>query len=229
MVSQRRLSPVLSACMVSFALTGPAAANLITSEAAFSGSAQVIDFNGFGPGFTTITGALPIGSASTGNITLSGTGETRVIGTGNFGLAENGLWTDAKSGYVAAGGSTVSGGGSLTFHFDEPVKAVGGFMNYGLPPALPLFTIAALAGDGSVLESYDINLFAPINTPGGINEGAFRGIVRDKADIASFRLSGAGFVLDDLTFAAIPEPGTMFLVLLGAVNLVGAILRQRRS
>jgi hypothetical protein len=192
-----------------------APAGLVTSSLSFSTPIQLVDFNGFGPGFSNISGAMQVGSPVGRDITLSASGETAVIGTGNFGLQDNGLWTSSKTGYVGAGGSTVSGGGTIIFRFnDGPVSAVGGFVNYG-PNALPDFTISALASNGDVLESYDIFVTAPISTPGATNAGAFRGIVRAQADIAAFRISGEAFVIDDFAMAPAPEPSTLALLLAG--------------
>ncbi len=75
--------------------------------------------------------------------------------------------------------------------------------------------IAALDASRNVLESYPLFADAPINTPGGSNQGAFRGIARGTADIAYFEIGYDGIVMHDVTIAATPEAPTF--ALLGSV------------
>jgi hypothetical protein len=98
----------------------------------------------------------------------------------------------------------------------------------GVPPgAAP--TIAALAADGTtVLESYDLFALAPIETLGGVNAGAFRGIWRAAGDIAYLRISGSFILMHDLTVvAAVPEPATAGLVALALAGLAAWRKRWR--
>jgi len=92
-----------------------------------------------------------------------------------------------------------------------------------------LYPILALAADSSVLEQYDITQLAPISTPGGVNDGAFRGILRSNADIFGFSVSNSAAVLTDLTFSSatlpdnssVPEPRSIVLMLSGFLFLAG--------
>lgn len=103
-------------------------------------------------------------------------------------------------------------------------------MNYALSGGLPEQgsggnpMIEAIAADGvTVLEAYDLFASAPITTPGGTNDGAYRGILRDSADIAFFRFSGSYLIMHDLTTsAAIPVPSTILLLGLGLISFAFA-------
>ena len=79
--------------------------------------------------------------------------------------------------------------------------------------------------NGEVLESYNIDELAPIEgSHTNVNQGSFRGIVRQSIDIAAFRAWNSSVVLDDLTFTRVPEPATLLLLGLG-----GLMLRKRRQ
>jgi len=61
--------------------------------------------------------------------------------------------------------------------------------------------------NGAILESHDIGAEAPISTPNGSNDGAFRGVSHPSADIAAieFLITGV-MVIDDLAFSQTPAP-----------------------
>ena len=122
----------------------------------------------------------------------------------------------------------------MTFSLPYEVNYVGGFRNYNFPlldgSEIIDLIITALDRDGDLLESYTLNTLAPISTPGGLNEGAFRGISRDTFDIAAFRVSNGFVVLDDLTFhAAVPVPAALWLFGSGLLGLVAVAKRKVRA
>ena len=125
-----------------------------------------------------------------------------ILYNGAYGLAGNGQWGNGRTGYSGVNRGT----GTMTYRFlDTPVSQVGGFVNYAPAQGLDSL-IEALAQDGTVLEGYDVLSLAPIITPGGVNQGAFRGIARATADIYAFRVSNSFVVLDDLKFSDNASP-----------------------
>jgi hypothetical protein len=121
-----------------------------------------------------------------------------------------------------------SGGTTIRIDLGGLHSSVGGFMNYAPGHGVPV--IAALAADGStVLESYDLSSAAPISTPGGVDAGAFRGIVRGSADIRYFQFSGSYSAIHDITLdgvaSSVPEPATIFLSTFALAGL--AFVRRR--
>jgi len=205
-------------------------ADLVTSAGDIP-SATVIDFSEFGGSFLFTSGPVQIGNPVALDIEWFSTNSNAVIGNGGYGLGDNGGWDSGRNGYT--GLNTDSG--SMTFQFnDGPVAGVGGFMNYAVPNfGTP--TIEVLDQGGAVLESYDILALAPISTPNGTNEGAFRGIVRPQADIYALRLLNGYDVLDDLTFSAgprepvvpVPTLSTWALMLLAGLLGIAAFTRRR--
>lgn len=175
------------------------------------------------------------GDASAGGITVTwrSTNSSAVFSgfTDNYTLANNGFWIgdDAdRDGFVGTNSETAS----MTFEFETLVAGVGGLINYaisqgepdGNPPVLSIFN-----GSGALLDTFNLLPEAPINTPGQANAGEFRGFWRTQADIASFTLSGAFIVLDDLTFtetAFVPVPAALPLMLAGLAGL-GLVARRR--
>ena len=140
-----------------------------------------------------------------------------------------GSWDSGRNGYAGNNGRTP--GDFARFTFSTPVSAVGGFFNYvpgdfiGAP-----FTILVYGAGNILLESYNIEALAPISTPSGLNDGAFRGILRGQADIVAFEFQNGVSVMDNLTYTTrqqAPEPGTVALLSAALVGI--GLLRRRKS
>jgi len=178
-----------------------------------------------GTGTTTVFTSTGLTQAP-GPFTINGfsvNGSTDVaFGNVPYGLGTNGAWTEFS--FVAANSST----DSITFDLGASYSLAGGNINYSTPhdPEGVNPTIDALAANGTtVLESYLLSDVAPISTPGGSNQTAFRGIARSQADIRFLRLSGDFITTHSLEVGQVPEPGT-FALILGGLGLV--FLGRRR-
>jgi hypothetical protein len=209
-----------------------ARADLITTG---FGANTVIDFSQFaGIGYNFTFGPDQIGEAVgldvmfTANPFVGGNSRSgSVLGSGDYGLGSNGDWRGDKT---YSGLDSSSGGMTYTFNFGL-VSTVGGFVNYATGYGTVI--IEALNRSGNILESHMLDVEAPISTPAGLNEGAFRGIQRASADIAAFRVSNAYVVLDDLAFnrspGPVPEPATLILFGSGAVALATRKVRRKSN
>jgi hypothetical protein len=230
MTSNPRMPGALVAVAFLLGLALPASAGLITSASSLPSPGSVIDFSQFAGAnpirITTVP--VQVGELVGKDITLTSTNpDGSVLGSGPYDFNDNGSWSPAST----FAGLDVDLFGNdqytMTFHFNGgPVAAVGGLLNYAVlaDSGFSDVVISALDSKGAVLESYDITQLAPISTPGAVDGGAFRGIVRSSADIAGFSLSNSAVAIADLTFStAVPEPASWCLVMAG---LVGAALRR---
>ena len=208
-------------------LMSPLAVNaaLITSDTITNST--VVDFSTQAT-VSNVSGPIQIGGLIGEDITVTGNPDSGLYTNfDGWGLLGNGTWGDGMT-YISANNARP---GDLIFSFnDGPVSAVGGLMNYAVPSDWDL-EISVFDGTMTLLESYNITTLADIVTPGGSNEGGFRGIDRGSSvDISYFVVTGFVPVLDDLTFTrsvSVPEPGTLSLLFLGLLGM-GAARRRRK-
>jgi hypothetical protein len=227
-VKHFRLPCVICLLLVVF-LASRAQATFVTSAAAFGSPTQIIDFSQFSGPSSFGPGPVQVGGLVGANVVWSSSNSTTqggaVIGDSLYNIIPNGSWNSGRVGFV---GLNVTTGTMLLKFNGPPVGEVGAFLNYSAGSG-PDVIISALASDGSVLESYDVNTLAPISTPGMLNAGAFRGITRPTADIFGFQVANSAVVLDNLTFgASSPEPSSVMLFSVGLLALASAYRRGKR-
>jgi PEP-CTERM motif len=215
------------------ATPGARAAAIASPTSTITGT--VITFNEF-DGLTT-TGPLLVAP----DVTFSSVPNS-VVGANNQDLGNNGLWgargdIERTPGDGSTLVSTPTGDGNFVasafvarrgeFGFDfglNPVQSVGAFVNQFQGTAPNSMVVLAYGVDGEVLESFSIGVDTDVN---GYNEGLFVGFQRASADIYGFGIADGTFVLDNLTYA-VPEPGSLAMVLAG-LGLLVSVSRHRRS
>ena len=162
-----------------------------------------------------------------GGITYTSTSESSVIGTGGYGLNENG--NAVTTPIVGTNGTT----NTVTLTFANPVSAFGAGMSYavfgGVPVGSNAPVISAFDINGALIASYDLEALAPIRSNGANEFFLFRGIDGQGTGIKSFTMTGA-FIIAAGTFTsgAIPEPASWAMLIAG-FGLTGAVMRRRRA
>jgi hypothetical protein len=204
-------------------------AAVLQSPAPFAGQ-TLVTFDEFtGPGAGALTVGNPVVAGGVVEVSTTNTAGS-FLGTGFYGLGENGSWDSPRSFVGLELEQNFTDQGTLTFRFlTGPVSAAGLFLNYLRDPNFLTedVILAALDSNGNVLESVNISRDFPIVTPNSVNAGAFRGIVRGSADIAALTISNSAVVGDDLAFGnvVIPEPSHFAPI---AGMLVWAAARRAR-
>ena len=207
-----------------FATSTASAQSLLTSS---NGVTQVTDFSaacvtGNANGHYCF-GAGPKNVGKNGVIvTYTASKSSAAIGDGFYGLQGNGDW----EGIFYAG--TNSAADWVRFTFPTAVWSVGGIVNYSPTDGPPI--IRAYDANSVLIASYDLSILAPIATA-GTNQGAFRGIASNSANIASFEIVGAFLVTQDLRAVpgstVTPEPSSLALSAAGLLALLAWHRRRR--
>ncbi len=133
-------------------------------------------------------------------------------------LGDNGAWTFGLNGFAASGTS-----GTMTFTFDALKAGASAFVSHLGGESL---LIEALGSSGNVLENATVTFAA--SSMYSYDEGLYVGFLRNTTDIKSLRITGVGAVADNVT-AAVPEPETYALTLVGLSVLLGARKLRRKQ
>ena len=153
-------------------------------------------------------------------------GQGSVVGQGGYGLLSNGSF-GGNAVYIGVDSGT--GFAQLILN-GGPVSQLGFFFNYA-PDSGSAPTISALDSFGNVFASYDLAALAPISTPSGFNQFAFRGIASNSTNIFGLRFGGSYILAtgtaDGQVVTGVPEPGTWAMMLIG-FGAVGFAMRRRK-
>lgn len=217
-----RKSILAGAVLLAFA--GASNAALLTSNVGYTGMG--LNLSAYATGdynFTFGPKSIPGGITFTRDMsTDSNSGYGGVLGQGSYGLASNGSF----------GGDAVYAGldgaeGWMRFSFDTAQTSFGVFANYapgdGSDPM-----IRVLRADLSVIEEYNLAADAPISTPDGFNEFAFRGISSSESFMV-FEMANSYMLATGTPdgIPPVPEPETYALMLLG-LGAIGLVARRRQ-
>jgi hypothetical protein len=198
-----------------------ARADVITSN---SGLLVIEDFESFDGVVTRGPLLLSGGVVVTSNVYST-------VGADVVDLLDNGAWGAgnrfAGIGDLSIVPSTFEGYvGSMTFDLGGAYRGVGAlFSIYNDGLVSGEVTIEALGAGNSVLES--TTFVVDLNDPLSYNAGLFYGFSRASADIVGLRISGDGFVVDNLSVAPVPLPAAAWLLISGLLGL--GVFRRRRA
>lgn len=218
----------LLAAVAAGAIAGAADAGvLLTTDAGYTGPS--LNLAGYDNGSYNFTfGPVPVGPFTFTSVNGGGnSGKGSVVGQGGYGLAANGsfggsavyIGVDSATGYAQLLGTTA---------YNE----LGFFWNYA-PGIGNDATISTLDAGGNVIQSFDLVTLAPISTPGGFNQFAFRGVMDSSADIYGMRFGGnyilaSGTASGGLVGGGVPEPATWLMMVAGLFGLGAAMRSSRR-
>ncbi len=210
---------VLTALMAAGLFTASAQAAVVTSNVGFT---VIEDFEGFDSLVTHGT-ALSNGAYVTSDVYST-------IGADDVDLIDNGVW-GAGNRFAGIGDlsyiPTTSEGflGSMTFDLGASYSGAGAlFSIYNDGAVSGQITIDALGAGSTVLQTY--SFVVDLNDPLQYNTGLFYGFTSTSADIVALRVTGDGFVVDNLS--VVPVPAALPLLLSG-LGMLGAMARRRRS
>lgn len=203
--------PLIAAAALMAASVSAQAAQINYSLDSLAG-ATVIGFDSF-DGLVNTTGTIDLGNG----VVFSG-GLDAELSPPVRDLGDNGAWTFGLNGFAASGTS-----GTMTFTFDALKAGASAFVSHLGGESL---LIEALGLSGNVLENATVTFAA--SSMYSYDEGTYVGFLRNTTDIKSLRITGVGAVADNVT-AAVPEPETYMLALVGLSVLLGARQQRRKQ
>lgn len=215
-------------------------AALLTSPPTEFGMAGEIDFSQFvgRPGTILLEGDSPaeIGELVNERISVRPVSGQSLIGliaggptsdhplSGTYFLGPRGSWSyKERQGFLGIGGGDSSLAVLRIEFLDGPVSSVGGVFNYS--GNFVAATMRAIRSDGTVIETHDVPVTAPIGIGNRRNYGEFRGVASPSDEIFALEIAARFAVIDDLRFTrVVPEPSALALLLCAA--LAAGIRRQ---
>lgn len=203
--------PLIAAAALMAASVSAQAAQINYSLDSLAG-ATVIGFDSF-DGLVNTTGTVDLGNG----VVFSGDLDAELSPPVRD-LGDNGAWTFGLNGFAASGTS-----GTMTFTFDALKAGASAFVSHLGGESL---LIEALGLSGNVLENATVTFAA--SSMYSYDEGTYVGFLRNTTDIKSLRITGVGAVADNVT-AAVPEPETYMLALVGLSVLLGARQQRRKQ
>jgi PEP-CTERM motif len=219
-------STIAVALLAMVAASGATASTLVTTPGAYSG--PTLNLSAYSNGSYNFTfGPVNVGPGLTFTSNNGGgnSGQGSVVGQGGYGLGANGSFGGSAT-YIGVD----SGSGYAEIKFATAQTQFYGFWNYA-PGVGENATISTLGITGGVLQTFDLTVLAPISTPGGFNQFAFRGI--DGTDEFHGVRFGGNYILlaataDGDAVGGVPEPASWAMLIAG-FGLTGAAMRRRRS
>ncbi len=218
---------IFVAALAAVSATSVSAASLVTTPGVYTGPS--LNLSAYQTGQYNFTfGPVNVGPGLTFTGSPGGggnSGQGSVVGQGGYGLGGNGTF-GGDAVYIGVDSGT--GFGQITFASVQ--TQFYGFWNYA-PGFGDDATLSTLDSMGNVIDSFNLVALAPISTPGGFNEFAFRGI-ESSAGFHGIRFGGNFILLAATTDGSpvapgIPEPASWAMLIAG-FGLVGATLRRRR-
>ncbi len=187
---------------------------------------------GSGSGYMAIGALTPFAFASGVSYTAPVPNPDATTLNGNGGLVGDSAVGPASWGLGGNGSITTGLNGTAYFGCDGPTACIATFTFANLQSSVGAFADVASGGNFTNLvteKAYDMNnvLIGTATISGvPVADWGTNFININAAGIKSVTFSGDFYVLDDLTFSGVPEPGSLVLFGSGLVGLAG-LLRRR--
>lgn len=180
--------------------------------------------------FESFDGLVTKGPESLGGGITFSSDVYSTIGAFAADLGDNGTWGSGNKfagiGDLSFNPATNEGFvGSMTFQLGALSDRIGALFSTYQDSSVPgQVTIEALGVGANVLESHSFSI--AFGDPALLNQGVFVGFLRASPDIAALRVSGDGFVVDNVS--TVPLPATLPLLLSG-LGMLAARPRRRQD